>query len=201
MVGVYNNLAAQKTALEKQISDLQTALNAKIQKNAEDIAANKTAIDKINGEISDIKTQLQSIDSRLNQAEADIAQLKEDLASVQEQINELDKKLESLIGGLMQNFYAEHTVNHVIGSINTPFVQSLSLAAFYGTNETLLEEFPTSEERLIVDQANGARLNDSDIQGAHKIQLGEILTQPEGNAGKLYFTARSYDQANFDINQ
>lgn len=201
MVGVYSNLAAQKTALEKQISDLETALNAKIQKNAEDIAANKTAIDKINGEISDIKTQLQSIDSRLNQAEADIAQLKEDLASVQEQINELDKKLESLIGGLMQNFYAEHTVNHVIGSIKSPFVQSLSLAAFYGTNETLLEEFPTADESFIVDKANGARLNDSDIQGAHKIQLGEILTQPEGNAGKLYFTARSYDQANFDINQ
>jgi len=201
MVGVYNNLAAQKTALEKQISDLETALNAKIQKNAEDIAANKTAIDKINGEISDIKTQLQSIDSRLNQAEADIAQLKEDLASVQEQINELDKKLESLIGGLMQDFYADHTVNHVIGSINTPGVQVLSLAAFYGTNETLLEEFPTADESFIVDKANGAKLNASDIQGAHKIQLGEIISQPEGNAGKLYFTARSYDQANFDINE
>ena len=201
LVGVYNNLAAQKTALEKQISDLKTTLEQKIQANAEAIEENKAAITKINEQIAEIDKQLASIDSRLNQAEADIAQLKEDLASVQEQINELDKKLESLIGGLMQNFYAEHTVNHVIGSINTPFVQSLSLAAFYGTNETLLEEFPTADESFIVDQANGARLNDSDIQGAHKIQLGEILTQPEGNAGKLYFTARSYDQANFDINQ
>lgn len=201
MVGVYSNLAAQKTALEKQISDLKTTLEQKIQANAEAIEENKAAITKINEQIAEIDKQLASIDSRLNQAEADIAQLKEDLASVQEQINELDKKLESLIGGLMQNFYAEHTVNHVIGSINTQLVQSLSLAAFYGTNETLLEEFPTADESFIVDQANGARLNDSDIQGAHKIQLGEIITQPEGNAGKLYFTARSYDQANFDINQ
>ena len=196
LVGVYNNLAKQKDDLQKQISALETKVND----NAAAIKKNSEAIDDLQKKINDINTQLASIDGRLSQAEADIEQLKKDLANLQEQINELDKEIENLIGGLIQDFYAEHTVNHVIGSINTPFVQSLSLAAFYGTNETLLEEFPTADESFIVDQANGARITDSDIQGAHKIQLGEILTQPEGNAGKLYFTARGVNHEKFNIN-
>jgi len=200
MVGVYSNLAAQKAALETQIKNLEESLNAKIQANTEAIQQNKAAIDKINGEISDIKTKLASIDSRLNQAEADIAQLKEDLAAVKEQIKDIEEKLENLVGGLIQDFSVDHTVNHVIGSINVPGVNVLSLAAFYGTNETLLEEFPTSDEQFIVDLENGARITDSDVQGAETIKLGEILTQPNGNAGKLYFTARAVDHSNFDIN-
>ena len=67
LVGVYNNLAAQKTALEKRISDLETDLNAKIKANSDAIAQNKAAIDKINGEISDIKTKLASIDADIDQ--------------------------------------------------------------------------------------------------------------------------------------
>ena len=200
LVGVYNNLAAQKTALEKKLSDLETSLNAKIKANEDAIKENKAAIDKINGEISDIKVQLASIDGRLQKAEADIEQLKKDLASVQQQIVELDEELENLIGGLIQDFYAEHTVNHVIGSINLPGVKVLSLAAFYGTNETLIEEFPTSEERFIVDQNNGARITDSDIQGAETVKFTEIITQPNGNAGKLYFTARGVNHEKFNIN-
>lgn len=196
LVGVYNNLAKQKDDLQKQISALETKVND----NAAAIKKNSEAIDDLQKKINDINTQLTSIDGRLSQAEADIEQLKKDLANLQEQINELDKEIENLIGGLIQDFYAEHTVNHVIGSINTPFVQSLSLAAFYGTNETLIEEFPTSEERFIVDQANGARITDSDIQGAQTIKFGEIITQPEGNAGKLYFTARGVNHEKFNIN-
>ena len=196
LVGVYNNLAKQKDDLQKQISALETKVND----NAAAIKKNSEAIDDLQKKINDINTQLASIDGRLSQAEADIEQLKKDLANLQEQINELDKELENLIGGLIQDFYAEHTVNHVIGSINTPFVQSLSLAAFYGTNETLIEEFPTSEERFIVDQANGARITDSDIQGAQTIKFGEIITQPNGNAGKLYFTARGVNHEKFNIN-
>jgi len=196
LVGVYNNLAKQKDDLQKQISALETKVND----NAAAIKKNSEAIDDLQKKINDINTQLASIDGRLSQAEADIEQLKKDLANLQEQINELDKELENLIGGLIQDFYADHTVNHVIGSINTPFVQSLSLAAFYGTNETLIEEFPTSEERFIVDQANGARITDSDIQGAQTIKFGEIITQPNGNAGKLYFTARGVNHEKFNIN-
>ena len=196
LVGVYNNLAKQKDDLQKQISALETKVND----NAAAIKKNSEAIDDLQKKINDINTQLASIDGRLSQAEADIEQLKKDLANLQEQINELDEELENLIGGLIQDFYAEHTVNHVIGSINTPFVQSLSLAAFYGTNETLIEEFPTSEERFIVDQANGARITDSDIQGAQTIKFGEIITQPNGNAGKLYFTARGVNHEKFNIN-
>ena len=196
LVGVYNNLAKQKDDLQKQISALETKVND----NAAAIKKNSEAIDDLQKKINDINTQLASIDGRLSQAEADIEQLKKDLANLQEQINELDKEIENLIGGLIQDFYAEHTVNHVIGSINTPFVQSLSLAAFYGTNETLIEEFPTSEERFIVDQANGARITDSDIQGAQTIKFGEIITQPNGNAGKLYFTARGVNHEKFNIN-
>lgn len=196
LVGVYNNLAKQKDDLQKQISALETKVND----NAAAIKKNSEAIDDLQKKINDINTQLTSIDGRLSQAEADIEQLKKDLANLQEQINELDKEIENLIGGLIQDFYADHTVNHVIGSINTPFVQSLSLAAFYGTNETLIEEFPTSEERFIVDQANGARITDSDIQGAQTIKFGEIITQPNGNAGKLYFTARGVNHEKFNIN-
>ena len=193
LVGVYNNLAAQKTALEKKISDLETDLNAKIK-------ANSDAIVKLNEEIKGLKEDLAAIDVRMNQAEADIKQLQEEMKSLTERVSALEEEVETLVGGLIQNFYAEHTVNHVIGSINVPGVNILSLAAFYGENVTGIEEFPTAEKDYIVDQENGATITTSDIYGADKCTFTETITQPTANAGKLFFTARAYDQSKFNIN-
>jgi len=155
MVGVYNNLAKQKKELQDQIG----ALEKRVNENAEAIKKNSEAIQDLQNDIEEINAELASLDTRLTKAEEDIKKLQEDLDAVGKRIDELEKTVEELIGGLVQDFYAEHTVNHVIGSINVPGVNVLSLAAFYGTNETLIEEFPTADERFIVDQANGARLD------------------------------------------
>ena len=195
MVGVYNNLAKQKKELQDQIG----ALEKRVNENAEAIKKNSEAIQDLQNDIEEINAELASLDTRLTKAEEDIKKLQEDLDAVGKRIDELEKTIEELIGGLVQDFYAEHTVNHVIGSINVPGVNVLSLAAFYGTNETLIEEFPTADERFIVDQANGARLDESDILGANTVKFGEILTQPNANAGKIYFTARGVDNSKFNI--
>jgi len=195
MVGVYNNLAKQKKELQDQIG----ALEKRVNENAEAIKKNSEAIQDLQNDIEEINAELASLDTRLTKAEEDIKKLQEDLDAVGKRIDELEKTVEELIGGLVQDFYAEHTVNHVIGSINVPGVNVLSLAAFYGTNETLIEEFPTADERFIVDQANGARLDESDILGAKTVTFGEIITQPNANAGKIYFTARGVDNSKFNI--
>jgi len=195
MVGVYNNLAKQKKELQDQIG----ALEKRVNENAEAIKKNSEAIQDLQNDIEEINAELASLDTRLTKAEEDIKKLQEDLDAVGKRIDELEKTVEELIGGLVQDFYAEHTVNHVIGSINVPGVNVLSLAAFYGTNETLIEEFPTADERFIVDQANGARLDESDILGAETVTFGEIITQPNENAGKIYFTARGVDNSKFNI--
>ena len=198
LVIVYSNLAKQKTELQKQISDLETKVN----KNAEDIKKNSEAIDDLQKKINDINTQLASIDGRLSQAEADIEQLKKDLEAVQKQINELDEEIDNLIGGLIQDFYADIFVNNAFGTINTPFVQVKGLAALFGENMTYIEEFPTTDASVIVggEEGKGTKLEAADIKGAKKFAIPEIITLKERNAGKVYFYARANDQSKFDIN-
>ena len=194
MVGVYNNLAQQKTALEKKISDLETDLNAKIKANSDEIS-------KVKEEIKGLKEDLAAIDVRLNQAEADIKQLQEEMKSLTERVSALEEDINFLVDNLINTFTVDHTVNHVIGSINMPGVNVLSLAAFYGDNVTEIKEFPTAEKDYIVDQENGATITTSDIYGADKCTFTETITQPTANAGKLFFTARVYgDQSKFNIN-
>ena len=49
------------------------------------------------------------------------------------------------------------------------------------------------------EEGNGAKLEEADIKGAVKINIPEIITQKERNAGKVYFYARANDQSKFDI--
>jgi uncharacterized coiled-coil protein SlyX len=205
LVGVYNNLAAQKTALEKRISDLETDLNAKIKANSDAIAQNKAAIDKINGEISDIKTKLASIDADIDQMKGQIAELEEKLNALTDRVNNLETKVDIVMeafDNMIQDFYADMFVNNVFGTINTPFVQVKGLAALFGENMTYIEEFPTTDASVIVggEEGNGTKLEAADIKGAKTFAVPEIITQKERNAGKVYFYARANDQSKFDIN-
>lgn len=199
MVGVYNNLAAQKAALEKRISDLETDLNAKIKANSDAIQQNKEAIEKINGEISDIKDELATMSE-------DIATMKEDLKELTERVENLEDKIDMVmkaIESLIQDFYADQFVNNAFGTINTPFVQVKGLAALFGENMTYIEQFPTTDASVIVggEEGNGAKLEEADIKGATKFAIPEIITPKERNAGKLYFYVRTEgDMSEFDIN-
>ena len=205
MVGVYNNLAAQKTALEKRISDLETDLNAKIKANADAIAQNKAAIDKINGEISDIKTKLASIDADIDQMKGQIAELEEKLNALTDRVNNLETKVDLVMEAfenMIQDFYADQFVNNAFGTINTPFVQVKGLAALFGENMTYIEEFPTTGASVIVggEEGKGTKLEAADIKGAKTFAIPEIITLKERNAGKIYFYARANDQSKFNIN-
>lgn len=199
MVGVYNNLAAQKAALEKRISDLETDLNAKIKANSDAIQQNKEAIEKINGEISDIKDELAAMSE-------DIATMKEDLEELTKRVENLEGKIDMVmkaIESLIQDFYADQFVNNAFGTINTPFVQVKGLAALFGENMTYIEEFPTTDASVIVggEEGKGTKLEAADIKGATKFAIPEIITPKERNAGKLYFYVRTEgDMSEFDIN-
>ncbi len=205
LVGVYNNLAAQKTALEKRISDLETDLNAKIKANSDAIAQNKAAIDKINGELSDIKTKLASIDADIEQMKGQIAELEEKLNALTDRVNNLETKVDIVMEAfenMIQDFYADQFVNNAFGTINTPFVQVKGLAALFGENMTYIEEFPTTDASVIVggEEGKGTKLEAADIKGAKTFAIPEVITLKERNAGKLYFYARANDQSKFDIN-
>ena len=205
LVGVYNNLAAQKTALEKRISDLETDLNAKIKANSDAIAQNKAAIDKINGEISDIKTKLASIDADIDQMKGQIAELEEKLNALTDRVNNLETKVDLVMEAfenMIQDFYADQFVNNAFGTINTPFVQVKGLAALFGENMTYIEEFPTTDASVIVggEEGKGTKLDAADIKGAKTFAIPEVITQKERNAGKVYFYARANNQSKFDIN-
>ena len=199
LVQVYDNLAKQKTSLETKINDLETKLQTQINTLGEQVKQNADEIKKLQNEIKSMKDELAEINEAITSLQGEVSDLKKRMDAIEDRVDALEELFEEAIGSIITDIYAEHTVNHVFGSMNIPGFNMLSLAAFYGDNQTGIEEFPTTDIDMIVDQDRGTVLDDVDIAGADKYTFKPTITQPHGNAGKLFFTVNSVDYEKFDI--
>lgn len=169
-----------------------------------------TKIDSINNKISIINEQItnqtlaiDSITNALNNIDIRINNVGDSVSNLWARVDSIVGVLDALVGGsLVTNVSIDATRNDVIGIINTPILKCNGLAAYYGTNDSGIEEFPYAG----IDYNVGGNwlacyLEDYELpdEGFVSFDESDYITDTYGNAGQLYFTVNSTDYENFDI--
>ena len=213
LIPVYAQLASQKSDLENRITEIQNQIND-LKKYETQIEANKVAIqnlqnqldllqsklDTINNEISAMKADIEEIQNELDLLAAALDAMQDDILALQLQINGLAEEMAKMITGIQIN----QTYNNVTGTWNLPGGMSrmLSLAAFFGSNETGIEQFPNTDEDAVV---LGDALTADEVAAAngqyYHFDPDNFLSQNHDNAGMMFFTVNSNDPELFDISE
>ena len=205
---VYAQLTQTKNELSTRISNLEgqiSALQSELGTVKADVNTIKGQIATLQDDVNDLKGKLATVESQIATLQGDVKDLQTKLAAIDTRLTTVEENVGKLISllseGMITEIAVNQTVNDVIGTINIPGFNAKVLAALFGDNQTYIEEFPVAGQDYNVDPDNGAFLTAAEIAGAKKIELyDDYITKPNGNGGKLFFTANSLDKTLFDIN-
>ena len=147
--------------------------------------------------IDEINNALNNIDNRIN--------------NVGDSVNVLWAKVDSIVGildalvggNLITGVQVNTTRNDVLGIINTPVAKVNALAAYYGTNDTGIDQFPYAGTAFNVGGRTLAcylEPNELPYDGFVDFE-SDMITDSYANAGQLYFTVNSTNYEDFDISK
>ena len=218
-----SDLQAKIDSLKKVIDDLEvkqeyynyyydttinnyfTNIDTTIMKQIEYIYQIDSSLTEVNETINNITYNVDSITNVLNIIENNIAGVSDSVKTLWERVDELYKKVEDMLNGTMiTDITINATRNDIFGIINMPGVNIPALAAYYGTNDAGIEEFPVAGYDFNV---GGNRLacyleeNELPYDGFVNFGSSDYITNPYGNAGQIFFTVNSSDFENFDISK
>ena len=205
---VYAQLTQTKNELSTRISNLEgqiSALQSELGNVKADVNTIKGQIATLQDDVNDLKGKLATVEAQIASVAADVETLKTQMADIDARLTVVEENVDKLIAllseGMITEIAVNQTVNDVFGTMNIPGFNAKILAALFGDNQTYIEEFPVAGADYNVDPDNGDFLTAADIAGAKKIELyDDYITKPNGNGGKLFFTANSLDKSLFDIN-
>ena len=179
----------------KRIDSTLEIINQQITNVTQQVTNNTLAIDEINNELS-------SIENRINGVSDSVGTL---WFRVDSLASELEKFMESMVNGtIVTGVKVNATRNDVLGIINTPFFNCNGLAAYFGTNDAGIEQFPYAG---IDFNVGGNRLAEYlepyelPDEGFVSFDESDYITDTYGNAGQVYFTVNSTDFDKFDISK
>ena len=159
----------------------------------------------INQEIINQTISIDSITNVLNHIDVHINNVGDTVNILWTRVDSIVTILDALVGGtLVTGVSIDATRNDVLGIINTPILKCNGLAAYYGTNDSGIEEFPYAGYDFNVGGNRFAEyLEDYELPDAGYTTFDEsdYITDTYGNAGQLYFTVNSTDYENFDISK
>ena len=218
-----SDLQAKIDSLKKVIDDLEvkqeyynyyydttinnyfTNIDTTIMKQIEYIYQIDSSLTEVNETINNITYNVDSITNVLNIIENNIAGVSDSVKTLWERVDELYKKVEDMLNGTMiTDITINATRNDIFGIINMPGVNIPALAAYYGTNDAGIEEFPVAGYDFNV---GGNRLacyleeNELPYDGFVNFGGSDYITNSYGNAGQIFFTVNSNDFQNFDISK
>ena len=158
-----------------------------------------------NNQITNITLAIDSIDNVLESYEIRINQMGDSVNTLWTRVDSIIGILDALVGGnLITGVNIETTRNDVLGIINTPAFKVNALAAYYGTNDSGIEEFPYAGYDFNVGGSKFAEyLEDYELPeaGYENFDESDYITDIYGNAGQIYFTVNSTDYDDFDISK
>ena len=158
-----------------------------------------------NQQITNITLAVDSIDNVLKSYENRINNMGDSVNTLWTRVDSIIGILDALVGGnLITSVNIETTRNDVLGIINTPALKVNALAAYYGTNDSGIEEFPYAGYDYNVGGNKFAEyLEDYELPDAGYTSFDEsdYITDTYGNAGQLYFTVNSTNYDDFDISK
>ena len=158
-----------------------------------------------NQQITNLTLSLDSIGNVLNSYEIRINNMGDSVNTLWARVDSIIGILDALVGGnLITSVDIETTRNDVLGIINTPALKVNALAAYYGTNDSGIEEFPYAGIDFNVGGNKFAEyLEDYELPDAGYTSFDEsdYITDTYGNAGQIYFTVNSTNYDDFDISK
>ncbi len=158
-----------------------------------------------NQQITNLTLSLDSIGNVLNSYEIRINNMGDSVNTLWARVDSIIGILDALVGGnLITSVNIETTRNDVLGIINTPALKVNALAAYYGTNDSGIEEFPYAGIDFNVGGNKFAEyLEDYELPDAGYTSFDEsdYITDTYGNAGQIYFTVNSTNYDDFDISK
>lgn len=159
----------------------------------------------INQQITNQTLAIDSINNALNYIDNRINNVGDSVNILWARVDSIVGILDALVDGdLITSVRVETTRNDVLGIINTPIAKVNALAAYYGTNDSGIEEFPYSGYDFNVGGNRFAEwLEDYELPDAGFVKLDEsdYITDAYANAGQIYFTVNSTNYKNFDISK
>ena len=171
-----------------------------------------TKIDNINQELEIINKQItnqtlaiDSINNVLTNIDLRINNVGDSVNVLWARVDSIVGILDALVGGdLITSVAIETTRNDVLGIINTPIAKVNALAAYFGTNDSGIEQFPYAGFDYNVGGNQLAEyLEEYELphDGFTNFDESDYITDTYGNAGQIYFTVNSTNYENFDISK
>ena len=183
-----------------------------IQVNVDSICNDyNTKIDNINQNLEVINQQITNQTLAIDEINNALKDIDVRINNVGDSVNILWARVDSVIGildafvdgNLITGVQVNTTRNDVLGIINTPVAKVNALAAYYGTNDTGIDQFPYAGTAFNV---GGRKLacylepNELPYDGFVDFE-SDMITDSYANAGQLYFTVNSTNYEDFDISK
>ena len=196
---IINNITENITQIiEFNVDSICNDYNTKIENINQDLEI-------INQQITNQTLAIDSINNALNYIDNRINNVGDSVNILWARVDSIVGILDALVDGdLITSVRVETTRNDVLGIINTPIAKVNALAAYYGTNDSGIEEFPYSGYDFNVGGNRFAEwLEDYELPDAGFVKLDEsdYITDAYANAGQIYFTVNSTNYKNFDISK
>ena len=217
--GKINDLQRQIDEIEPEINNFYTYYDTTINNIYNYI--DTTIIIKYDGDIKRLDSTINIINQQITNQTLAIDEINNELTSVENRLNgmgdsvstlwtrvdSLSNVLKSLIdqmysGALITGIDIDATRNDVVGIVNTPVLKSNGLAAYYGTNDAGIEQFPYAGIDFNVGGNRFAEYLEPyelPVAGIVSFDESDYITDTYGNAGQVYFTVNSTDYEGFDI--
>jgi hypothetical protein len=228
LTDVYAQLGKKSGDLQNKIDDLQRQINEKeyIINNYItniDTTINNYFIDVdssitiINENLDSVKEVLNVVNEQITNMLLDIDSINNVLAGVENRLDGVGDsvsilwgRVDSIVGlfdalvdgNLVTSVKIDATRNDVLGILNTPVLRCNSLLAYYGTNESGIEQFPYAGYDFNVGGSTFAEyLEEYELpdDGFVTFDESDYITDTYANAGQVYFTVNSTNYEDFDI--
>ena len=191
------------TIIQANVDSICNDYNTKIEVINQDLEIINQQITNQSLAIDEINNNLTKISNRIDIVGDSVKILWGNFNILWEKVDSISDILNALVNGnLITSVRVETTRNDVLGIINTPIAKVNALAAYYGTNDSGIEEFPYSGYDFNVGGNRFAEwLEDYELPDAGFVKLDEsdYITDAYANAGQIYFTVNSTNYKNFDI--
>lgn len=183
--------------IEANVDSICNDYNTKFEEVNNEITIINEQITNMTETVEEINNKLEEIDGRINIVSDSVNTL---WARVDSIFNILDDLFD---GNFIKSVNIDATRNDVLGIVKTPIGDIKALAAYYGTNDSGIDQFPYAGPDFNVGgNAFACTLEEYELPDEGFVNFeSDYITDSYGNAGQIYFTVNSTDYDNFDISK
>ena len=191
---VYNEITQ---VIDADVEAIQNDYNSKFETVNNELNTINEAITNMTLEIDEINNRLDKVDNRINN-------VSDSVSTLWARVDSILGIMDAMVGGtLINNVVIDATRNDVLGIVNTPLFDCNGLAAYYGENESSIDQFPYAGYDFNVGGYKLAcYLEPDELPASGFVNFeSDIITSGAGNAGQVYFTVNSTNYDDFDISK